>query len=892
MVAKVTPLDEVENNSPPRTSQTSSDECVVGDRRRLSFTDEAKVLMKTTGWYDSETAEALRRIVRGQVFGVAIGVALLLALFLPDVLSAIQVPSNYEQDTILIIILLMFAFEFIVLCATDASYLFGFFFFMDIVGTLSLCFDISYMLGDDATEPDVRYEGTASQDVVVVRAARAAKLGARAGRLSRVLKIVRFILPFLGGQDQDDKRVKMARIISRQLTHALSTRVAFLTIIIVVCMPVFSIFLFPENDFSMMSWSQHMDDSALEYDAARRARLGAPDGSAAAQAALSFENESREFFVSELRRFEAFYSEHDYGPFRICFGETDNGQGDFICKSDSLYSDLNLDNYLNDFQEPQRKSSIRVITGSRVQVFFNLAEPRVVEACMAVGLMVFVIGIMIAFGLVVSNSVGVIALQPLERMLSFVRETCSQIFKYTEELQENEDDDAEDDDDDYDDGEQTGEFELLDKAVSKIGSIVMLSIQSQVPVAKENMTEDEKMALGWTQGAEAPLVTLTAEDERNSEVLQPKNGLSGDLAGGVFKALPQHLIEEMDTMHFDSTQLTKETRLPVAMYLLCCTDGCKNWVQKHCKEEQLVKFVTLCESKYSPNPFHNFAHGLDTMFKISRFTQLIQARDFLSDQTIFWLLVSAIGHDLGHPGVNNEYLIETSHELAVKYNDKSPLENMHCSTLFQIMSEPDANIFRGVDKDNYKEIRKGIIAAILHTDMAQHFAMIKDLVLMFEMNSDAEGVFDPQQAISSPGNHQIVANALLHTADVNNPMKPFKLAQKLGMLCVDEFFAQGDLEKAAGMRVGMLNDRDKVNRPNSQIGFIDFMLVPLAESVVRMFPALDYLAENLASNIGKWCDLWEAEANPTAEALAKARSRVAKVQTRCRAVVVNHHQSS
>lgn len=36
-------------------------------------------------------------------------------------------------------------------------------------------------------------------------------------------------------------------------------------------------------------------------------------------------------------------------------------------------------------------------------------------------------------------------------------------------------------------------------------------------------------------------------------------------------------------------------------------------------------------------------------------------------------------------GVNNQFLVETTHEVAVKYNDRSPLENMHCATLGCLM---------------------------------------------------------------------------------------------------------------------------------------------------------------------------------------------------------------
>lgn len=71
------------------------------------------------------------------------------------------------------------------------------------------------------------------------------------------------------------------------------------------------------------------------------------------------------------------------------------------------------------------------------------------------------------------------------------------------------------------------------------------------------------------------------------------------------------------------------------------------------------------------------------------------------------LLISAICHDVGHPGVNNPFLIDTSHDLAVRYNDRSPLEMMHCSRLFSIARDDEGkNIFQNFSHETYKEIRK------------------------------------------------------------------------------------------------------------------------------------------------------------------------------------------
>ena len=60
----------------------------------------------------------------------------------------------------------------------------------------------------------------------------------------------------------------------------------------------------------------------------------------------------------------------------------------------------------------------------------------------------------------------------------------------------------------------------------------------------------------------------------------------------------------------------------------------------------------------------------------------------LSDLNIMACYLSCLMADLGHPGVNNQYLIATKHPKAIRYNDKSVLENHHCAMAFKLLLDP------------------------------------------------------------------------------------------------------------------------------------------------------------------------------------------------------------
>jgi len=48
-------------------------------------------------------------------------------------------------------------------------------------------------------------------------------------------------------------------------------------------------------------------------------------------------------------------------------------------------------------------------------------------------------------------------------------------------------------------------------------------------------------------------------------------------------------------------------------------------------------------------------------------------------------------------------------ELALRYNDISPLENHHCSVAFEILEDKDVNILAHMDSDTFRRVREGMI---------------------------------------------------------------------------------------------------------------------------------------------------------------------------------------
>ncbi len=57
-------------------------------------------------------------------------------------------------------------------------------------------------------------------------------------------------------------------------------------------------------------------------------------------------------------------------------------------------------------------------------------------------------------------------------------------------------------------------------------------------------------------------------------------------------------------------------------------------------------------------------------------------------------------------GLTNDFMINTEDDLAVLYNDRSPMENHHCAALFSLLRTPEFNILEHMPKAARETLRR------------------------------------------------------------------------------------------------------------------------------------------------------------------------------------------
>ena len=293
--------------------------------------------------------------------------------------------------------------------------------------------------------------------------------------------------------------------------------------------------------------------------------------------------------------------------------------------------------------------------------------------------------------------------------------------------------------------------------------------------------------------------------------------------------------------------------LPIIGGVIIEKFGLKN--DKIINVNKLEPFLNLVSSQYLPTTlYHNNMHGADVCQSVSLYFLNSNAEKILQTTLLDLLsiIIASLGHDLGHPGLNNNFHINARTELALTYNDSSCLENYHCSKLFNILKKDEVNIFEVLNNNDFKDIRKRMISEILATDMFYHKKIIDTAQSKIKQIKPDKFEFLSTDKESIKSEQQSILDFFIHTADLAHNSKLFKISLKWVELLSEEFWLQGDKEKSLGINVSYLCDRNKVNIPKDQVGFLNGVIVPTFDILTQLFPGLNYTMENIMNNIKEW----------------------------------------
>ncbi|KAI0840445.1 HD-domain/PDEase-like protein [Hypoxylon sp. FL0890] len=280
--------------------------------------------------------------------------------------------------------------------------------------------------------------------------------------------------------------------------------------------------------------------------------------------------------------------------------------------------------------------------------------------------------------------------------------------------------------------------------------------------------------------------------------------------------------------------------------------------------DQLTTFLVATRAAYNTFvPYHNFRHAVDVLQATFIFLVRIGALPpypsnpgssvepteksvlayLLRPFEALALLVGAIGHDVGHPGVNNGFLVVLNAPLAQLYNDRSVLESFHCAAYSQILRRYWPKVFEDT------KMRTLMISSILATDMGLHFDYMKKLGDLQEKLAEIDSV-DCWNGRMIEEQTAFVCSLLIKCADISNVARKHEAALQWMYILCDEFSRQATMENDIGIPSSLISPpkKDFLSLAQAQLGFMNMFAIPLFQGVADVFPAMRYTVDELEIN--------------------------------------------
>ncbi|NXP75897.1 PDE4D phosphodiesterase, partial [Ramphastos sulfuratus] len=357
--------------------------------------------------------------------------------------------------------------------------------------------------------------------------------------------------------------------------------------------------------------------------------------------------------------------------------------------------------------------------------------------------------------------------------------------------------------------------------VSEYISSTFLDKQHEVEIPSPTQKEKEKKKRPMSQISGVKKL-MHSSSLTNSSI--PRFGVKTDQEDVLAKELED--VNKWGLQVFKVAELSGNRPLTVIMYTIFQErDLLKTF---KIPVDTLITYLMTLEDHYHADvAYHNNIHAADVVQSTHVLLSTPALEAVFTDLEILAAIFASAIHDVDHPGVSNQFLINTNSELALMYNDSSVLENHHLAVGFKLLQEENCDIFQNLTKKQRQSLRKMVIDIVLATDMSKHMNLLADLKTMVETKKvTSSGVL----LLDNYSDRIQVLQNMVHCADLSNPTKPLHLYRQWTDRIMEEFFRQGDRERERGMEISPMCDKHNASIEKSQVGFIDYIVHPLWET--------------------------------------------------------------
>ncbi|KAK9812543.1 hypothetical protein WJX73_007635 [Symbiochloris irregularis] len=255
------------------------------------------------------------------------------------------------------------------------------------------------------------------------------------------------------------------------------------------------------------------------------------------------------------------------------------------------------------------------------------------------------------------------------------------------------------------------------------------------------------------------------------------------------------------------------------------------------KEDQLWAFIREVRAHHRDNPYHNLSHTSSVLQAAYLIMRAIEAVDILPKPAILAVLIAALCHDLDHDGHTNSFHVAAGTEWARQYNDICVMEMHHCTMGFALLHK--SQLLQHLDTSVQKDIRRMVIAAVMASDIGQHFSVTSE----FCMHGPSWGAASPQDLV-------LLCKAIVHAADISNPARPFPIHAAMAQRLHQELQAQAAEEQALGLSTAPHREaRSQLVQCQAEACFIQAIALPLWRQLAASFPALLGAVSRMETNL-------------------------------------------